>query len=350
MTTLALLASTEAALQDAISSANADAQTVVALQQQVATLTQQLASASAGGVKQTITEFSKFAATAYVGQQLPNQLKGGGRDLDVRRMKAHTSQYTTAPLSTQTPPTNLLQMFRAGGSSGAIVSGMEISDLQLQATDQGHEYHLFNLVYARKAVVRDMKLLVLPGITPIGSSNAPPHETGVLATNHMDELRLINVEVDGSNLCGSVLLANNSHGLYVTGGRYNRTTKGISATCYQISGKIEFTDVDLSDTRKPANVEQCGQAEHIYYTRCDFRKKTHPSHLSVNGNNGSTKVVITDPLVDAWPFSVWSNNSSDPAKRIYQGARQTQELKDYTLIVDGQDVSDNPKFLERVGG
>jgi hypothetical protein len=270
------------------------------------------------------------------GLALTPVVEGSARDLDVRRLTAHSSRYTPAsvPKSTATPPTNLLFLAWSGSTSRANpVAGVDLSGFTLEGSDQGHEYNGLGVFYAPAALLRDLALRSCS----YGSTSAPPHETFDLDVTGCDGARLIGLDVVGGPSAASVLGVNNQTGVYVTGGRYTGAVHGMGATFWKTVG-AELVDVDLSGNRKPLNFENCtGQ---IRIVRCDLRGKTHRDHASIDGNIGSAKVTIVDPQVDAWPLRVFI-----AAGGTYQGKPQLQKVSDVQLWVDGKDVSADPKFL-----
>jgi hypothetical protein len=118
----------------------------------------------------------------------------------------------------------------------------------------------------------------------------------------------------------------------------NYTTTGFGLTLWD-SSNIVVRNADLRFNRRAINSEQAHPGV-MQFINCDMRGQVDTSnpHMTCSGTRGSTKYVITDPVVDKWPLRVG-------VAPTYNGAASTQKVSDVQLIVGGKDVTADPKYL-----
>lgn len=313
--------------------------TNAALTDQVTALTAALAAAEAGSATPPapkVIEFKDFAVQSCGIYSPTKGLVGEGVAATTYRMKPMTST-KTAPTTPWSTNQNYLMHF-GGLSASAIAAGIEVAGFTLQGTDQGHLYGGIRVGYSTGAKVHDLLITAIPG-----SSYSPPGETFSLSGWHANGWRVTNVKIDGRDAAGKPIAAS----LFATNSQDdvvfenivgNYTNVAIGLTLWD-SSNVTVRGADLRFNRCAVNCEQAHPGL-MQFIDCDMRGQTEPNnpHMTVSGNKGSTKYVVTDPVVDKWPLRVG-------VRPTYDGVPSTQAVSDVRLIVGGKDVTSDPKYL-----
>lgn len=289
-----------------------------------------------------VTTFSDFTFVhGTVGKLLTDVVAGAGIDTTMYEMVPHTSTKAGSvpvPTSSNPNPTNPLYLLWVGGqSSSSVPSDIDLGGFTLHATDQGHLYNGLMVAYSNGAHIHDLFIKGVPG-----NDNEPPGETFPLNLWHANNALVEHVTIDGTNDAGTRVSAsniglNNATGITVRNCKSNYAAYGMGLTGYKCSD-ITVQDCDLRNNRRPLNFERCGGG-FIHITRCDLRGMGHRPHITVNSDQSSAIVVITDPVVDAWPLRVGVSSHG------YLGHPQRQRVSDVTLIVGGVNQTHNPAYL-----
>lgn len=278
------------------------------------------------------------------GLRLPAVVAGLGRDLTVYRMAPMTSTHAAMVPLQAAGGTNPLSMLVVGGDNAShVVTGIDLSGFALHGTPQGHYYNGLRVGYSTGAKLRNILVKGIPG-----GGAANPDETFSVNLWHANGAQVNGVVVDGTDDTGARVAAsgfgiNNLDGATITACAAHGTKYGNAITTYKCTNVV-YVDNDWTGCHKPMNWEQ--NAGGVFRViRNDLRRPDHLPHMTINSNLGSSKLIITDPIVDAWPLKVGIKLKSPTVDGLYLGKPQTQKVSDVQLIVGGVDVSADPKYL-----
>lgn len=298
---------------------------------------------------QTFSDFTLGVGTSAVGtvgKVLPVVYAGSGKTVTGWEMVPDSStKAATVPTQAQ-GGTNALQLMAQGGNSASPLSGVDWSAFSLigthqpptTATPNGHLYNGMRLGHCVAPYLHDIFVRGIPG-----NSGAPPGETFSINFYYCTNGLIDSCQVDGRNDAGTQVSAsnigfNNSDHCTVSNTISQYGGPGLCFTAYMCTNTT-LTDNDFRFGRISLNFERCGGG-FIHITRCDLRGQTSSNgHIWVNSDVSSAQVVITDPIVDAWPVRV-------QVKQTYAGNPQKQLVSDIQLIVAGVDQTANPAYLK----
>jgi hypothetical protein len=248
--------------------------------------------------------------------------------------------------STKTPPTtgtNPFRIVRVGGTGGALVKGVRVADLTVEGYE-GHNTHGLTVGYTDGAVVENVHVNSIKG-----SSTTPPGETFSLELwNAMGPI-VRNVVIDGEGVASSMLGIMNTEG-----GTFEdivaMEAHGFGAAIWQ-SGNLVLRDVDLRNSRRAMNFEQCYGT--ILIERVDLRGRTSArntgpdivvataGYTPIRGplagrNQSSAKVRIVDPEWDRAKGPLIVGVPGVGANYPAIGRPHSQRPEDVTVVIDGK--------------
>lgn len=290
--------------------------------------------------KPVVNTFTGFNAPNNAGiYQAGGSFLGAGSASTIYQMVPNTANKTNA-----TSGTTQWRMLRFGGfGSGSIATDLHVGKLTMNGTEQGCWYHGVSVGYSQGAIIED---LVVTGAR--GGSTGPPGETFHLELWHAEGAQLSNIVLDGKDAATGASVG--ATGLQVqcrsvTANNVIVRNMDISMALALWEGQDgSFTDCTFSG-RKPVNAEQCTTGT-MTFTRCTFAKSSaYPVHMSFNSAQGSTKVMIYDPVVDAWPLKVGIYPGPLNAWGL-KGATQTQKTTDVHLFIGGVEVTSDATKLK----
>jgi hypothetical protein len=283
-----------------------------------------------------VIQFRDFASQSAGFYAQSSGLNAAGSDRVTYQLAPMSSTKASTATSGSTDPYYVMRF--GNTSNSTIPTGLEISGFTVQATPQGHIYGGIQVAYSQGASVHD---LVIKGIP--GTSSSPPGETFSLSGWHANGMRVKNVKIDGRDQTGAAvaasLFATNSQDDVIFQrivGQYSPHAFGL--TLWQ-SSNVQVIDADLRFNRRAINCEQPRPGT-MQFIRCDMRGQTDTAnpHMTCSGTQGSTKYIVTDPIVDKWPLRVG-------VAPTYAGSPGTQLVSDVKLIVGGIDRTADPHYL-----
>lgn len=247
--------------------------------------------------------------------------------------KSSTKAATVAALAAGA--TNQYTLVSLGGNDATqTLPGINLGPFDLIGTDQGHLYNGLRVGYSVGAQLHDINITGVPG-----SASSPPGETFGISLWHCSGAEANRVKVLGAGVGATLIGLNSSTDAFLTNCVANGSVYGFGLACWQTKD-IQVIDFDARANRRALNFERCSGT--IFLTRVDMRGQTTTGpHITVNSDQASAKVTITDPQVDAWPLRVGVIVGS----ALYLGKPQLQKVSDVQLVVGGKDVTADPKYL-----
>lgn len=280
-----------------------------------------------------VVEFSDFTQQTSGMFLGPKSLIGNGIDKSVYQMRPHSS--TKASLVPTTFAVNPLRLLRIGGfSASQVYDGLELGNLTLQATDQGHLYHGIQVGYSNAVSIHDLRIVGIPG-----TSSSPPGETMSCELYRTKDAHLERVHIDGRDTTGKPVSASAIAYNFTTGTTVaddvvaQYAAYGFAVAMWQCSGVQVFNRCDFRFCRKAINIEQSDGGSYEF-TRCDFRGLTGANYVAqVSSINGDCPVTFTDCISDG-PLQV----------RTYTPPAPNDKQRDSAIrcIVGGRDVTGDP--------
>ena len=275
---------------------------------------------------------------AYLGTGVTS-VTGAGKDITVLAPPANSmgaAALAKARATSGTNPVRILRTDRAALSNltvkGNPQSGANFGGIQ---TYQGTSGVTHTNVAVRASV---------------GSGSAPPFETFAWDVTRTNDLRFVNVDLDGlddtgKKVSGSLLGLNSVAGFTATGGKWTNAAYGASATSYRGTGNLTYTGVTATGSLVPFNFEQ--NVATILLDRCDMTGSypgVNGAHVICDSLLGSSKVTIKDPKFDGSHLVVRVHaNYTD----ILDGTKgpNAQLRSDITLTVAGVPRPDLLAFI-----
>lgn len=286
--------------------------------------------------------FSNFNASNN-GLTLANGVTDGGGATYSMVPNSSTKAAYANGLTTPTP--NPLTLLATGGNDGAhIYTGIDVKNMTIQGTTQGHLYNGLRVGYSTNARVRDVTINDIPG-----NSGAPPGETFSLNIWHATGILVERVHVEGGSKAASLFGLNNTVGVTINNCFGQHNIAGTSLTSWKC-GDVHVTDFDARNCRRPFNIEN-PVGDHTY-TRIDMRGAVDGPHITCNSQGSaigiadSIKLKIVDPIVSNLPLRIGVISGAANTSTAYNGDFQTQLISDVQVIMNGVDVSaDHSKVL-----
>jgi len=290
--------------------------------------------------KPVVNTFSGFNAPNNAGiYQASGSFLGAGSANTIYQMTPNTANKTNA-----TSGTTPWRMLRFGGfGSGSIATGLQIGKMTVNGTEQGCWYHGVSVGYSQGAIIED---LVVTGAR--GGSPGPPGETFHLELWHAEGAQLSNIVLDGKDAAtgasvGATGLQVQCQSVTANNVTVRNMVYGMCLALWEAQDG-SFTDCIFSG-RKPVNAEQNSTGT-MTFTRCTFIKSaSFPVHMSFNSANGSSKVMIYDPVVDAWPLKVGIYPGPLNSWGL-KGVTQMQKTTDVHLFIGGVEVTSDASKLK----
>lgn len=215
--------------------------------------------------------------------------------------------------------------------------------LQVQGTNQGHYYNGLSVFGSSSSPLSNavVDTVFFNGCNP-GNSNSPPGETFALGTNHTNNMKILNCELDGrdpitrARTCSSLIGHNSSSNCYLEDTYAHHTLTGHGVTFWQcdtvhtVNMRCEYTGTASSG----ANVGYCINHENVSGTvlhespslLVDRAGGNSGYHMSLN--NSSTQGYTNNPNVTV--TNVTNDAGKDTAcfslliKDTYGSSTQTQ--------------------------
>ncbi|WP_354567037.1 right-handed parallel beta-helix repeat-containing protein [Glaciihabitans sp. UYNi722] len=279
---------------------------------------------------------------------LPNVrgIVGAGSGKTLFQLVPHSSTKAASVPSQSTAPvgTNQLYLMRVGGY-GPNGEGLpanvpvHLADFSLVGTEQGHLYNGLMLHYADNSVIEGMKVQGIPG-----DNNANPGETFGIGLYRSNNVTIDGTEIDGRNASGirnsaSLIGINMLDGFTIKNSYLHDAKFGAAVTAYHSTGTLVYENSRFEDNNVSGlNFE--GNDSDIRITDCSFAR-TPWAHIILDAINfgASSKVTITDPLVEGKPVS--ASNKLRITSHATPGQRQLHS--DVHLFVNGVE---HPEFIE----
>jgi len=262
-------------------------------------------------------------------------LRGSGVGQTVFQMQPYSSTKAGLVPAQSTGSTNQLTLVRTGSSDQSVGRSPILSDFSLLGTSQGHLYNGLNIYCAVNAQVTDVKIKGIPG-----DSSANPGETFSLNNYKSNATTVTRLEIDGTDANGTRIGAsgvgvNSTLGFTISDSSIHDLQYGYGITCWDCTGTISYTRVRSNRNMLPFNFEQCVATVNI--TASDFTggravttDGTNPVHMIVDGNKGSSRVTVIDPVFDGAKFTVCIHSTYP-----YGGPANAQRASDIALVVGG---------------
>jgi len=274
-------------------------------------------------------EFVDFDANGYGGLFWLNVagIRGSGIDATYFQMHPWSSKKATwvptAPWST-----NQLSLMRLGGSDDGNKRLVTLSGFTLRGTDQGHLYNGLVLYDAADgSTMTDCRVAGIPG-----KDSVPPGETFGINVYRSNKLTLTRVEVDGrrpedgTRVAAANVGINYSNDFAMSDCSTHHTAYSHGVTCYQ-ARNVTLNRVRAEDCAAIGlNFERVSGVVNINgctILRCGW------THVTVDSDQASAKVTITDPIFDGPKLRVTVHANG------YAGNPQKQLVSDIRLIVGG---------------
>lgn len=266
------------------------------------------------------------------------------------------ARYTIVPMTSTvaglvpaqgTGKTNPVRLVRAGGNgSGTRMAGLTLADIDVNATEQGHQYGGVQILWTSNLVVERF------GVSGIrGNANGPPGETFNLEVYEAQSPIVRDCHLDGRingvrqsstlfgfNNCSNALLETCS-------GRDNKW--GMAVAMWMGEGHTVINNFDARYCAHPINFEQYLGGGLVEMNNLDVRNQQDEDrpHVTFNSARGSSDLVCVEPIWDEnlGPFHV---GIATPGSVVGWGT--TNQLReDLTVIKGGINITNTSRV--RIG-
>lgn len=267
-------------------------------------------------------------------------LIGKGKNVTTHRVKPGSSTKASLALSQSTNP---LRIDRVGGTSGALQTGVVVSDFTVDGYAD-HNTHGLTVGYVNGATIKNIHVSGNKG-----SGSSPPAETFGLEVWQAQNVTVTDCSVDGKNVGATLFGLNSVDTVTVTNLKANNTTSAFGTATWQC-GDVIYVKPDLRNCRRAMNFEQC-------YGNIDIQEPDLRNRLSAANtgpdiviatagyvpgrgrlagvNQTSAKVTIFEPVWDRTRpliIGIPTLGGNYPAG----GNRpHTQRIADITVVIDG---------------